>query len=160
MNIIVAIDNNYGIGKNNDLLISIPEDMKFFRKMTTDSVVIMGKKTLESFPNSKPLKNRINIVITTDTNYNVEDAIVVHSINDAITEAKKYEKEIFTIGGASIYKQFIDIVNTLYITKIYKNFNAEVFFPEIDENKWLITPLSDIQYYNDIPYQFFKYERK
>lgn len=160
MNIIVAIDNNYGIGKNNDLLISIPEDMKFFRNMTTDCVVIMGKKTLESFPNGKPLKNRINIVISNDINYKVENAIIVHSINDAILEAKKYEKEIFIIGGASIYKQFINIVDTLYITKIEKDFGAEVFFPKINENEWIITPLSDIQYHNDIPYQFIKYKRK
>lgn len=160
MNIIVAIDSNYGIGKNNDLLISIPEDMKFFRNMTTDCVVIMGKKTLESFPNGKPLKNRINIVISNDINYKVENAIIVHSINDAILEAKKYEKEIFIIGGASIYKQFINIVDTLYITKIEKDFGAEVFFPKINENEWIITPLSDIQYHNDIPYQFIKYKKK
>ena len=80
MNIIVAVDKNWAIGKENKLLVSIPADMKFFRSTTTGKVVVMGRKTLESFPNGLPLKNRTNIVLTKDKNYKVKDAIIVHSI--------------------------------------------------------------------------------
>ena len=93
MNVIVAADKNWGIGKNNQLLVSIPADMKFFRTTTTGKVVIMGRKTLESFPGGLPLKNRVNIVITRDKNYKVKDAVVVHSIEEALEEAKKYSQE-------------------------------------------------------------------
>lgn len=159
MNIIVATDNKYGIGKNNDLLVSLPEDMKFFKDKTINNVIIMGRKTLESFPNKKPLKNRINIVISSDINLKIEGAIVVHTINDAIIEAKKYNKEIFVIGGASIYNQFIDIVDIIYLTRIYKQYDADTFFPHLD-NKWQEEKISDKKIHNNIEYQFFKYIRK
>lgn len=159
MNIIVATDNKYGIGKNNNLLVSLPEDMKFFKDKTINNVIIMGRKTLESFPNKKPLKNRVNIVISSDINLKIEGAIVVHTINDAIIEAKKYNKEIFIIGGASIYNQFIDIVDTIYLTRIYKQYDADTFFPHLD-NKWQKEKISDKKIHNNIEYQFFKYIRK
>ena len=89
MNIIVAVDKNWAIGKENKLLVSIPADMKFFRSTTTGKVVVMGRKTLESFPNGLPLKNRTNIVLTKDKNYKVKDAIIVHSIEEALEEFKK-----------------------------------------------------------------------
>ena len=90
MNIIVAVDKNWAIGKNNKLMWSIPADMKFFRETTKGNIVIMGRKTLESFPQGQPLKNRVNIVITKNPNYKVKDAVVVHSIEEAIAESKKY----------------------------------------------------------------------
>lgn len=160
MNIIVAIDKNNGIGKDNDLLVHISEDMKFFKETTTGNVVIMGRKTLESFPNKKPLKNRINIVISSNKNLKIDGAIVVDSISDAITEAKKYNKEIFVIGGASIYNQFIELVDNLYVTKINKNFEADTFFPIIDKKKWIEEPISDIKSQDDLTYQFFKYKKR
>lgn len=158
MNLIVAIDSENGIGKNNNLLTHLPEDMKFFKETTTDSVVIMGRKTLESFPGSKPLKNRINIVITNDKEYQKENAIIVHSVEDAITEAKKYNKEIFVIGGASIYKQFLPLVDIMFITQIYKSFDADTFFPQIPPD-WKSENLSEIKEYNDIKFQFKKYTK-
>lgn len=160
MNIIVAIDKNNGIGKDNDLLVHISEDMKFFKETTTGNVVIMGRKTLESFPNKKPLKNRINIVISSNKNLKIDGAIVVDSISDAIIEAKKYNKEIFVIGGASIYNQFIELVDNLYVTKINKNFEADTFFPIIDKEKWIEEPISDIKSQDDLTYQFFKYKKR
>ena len=95
MNLIVAVDKNWAIGKNNKLMWSIPADMKYFRETTKGNIVIMGRKTLESFPQGQPLKNRTNIVITKNPNYKVKDALIVHSIEEAMEEAKKYEGEIY-----------------------------------------------------------------
>ena len=86
MNLIVAADKNWGIGKDNKLLVSIPSDMKFFRQETMGKVVVMGRKTLESFPNGLPLKNRTNVVLTSDKNYQVKDAVIVHSIDEVLEE--------------------------------------------------------------------------
>ena len=91
MNLIVAADKNWGIGKDNKLLVSIPSDMKFFRQETMGKVVVMGRKTLESFPNGLPLKNRTNVVLTSDKNYQVKDAVIVHSIDEVLEELKKYD---------------------------------------------------------------------
>lgn len=158
MNLIVAIDEKNGIGKNNNLLTHIPEDMKFFKEKTTGNVVIMGRKTLESFPNKKPLPNRVNIVITGDKEYKVNGAIVVSSIDEAISKANKFEKEIFVIGGASIYRQMLEYCDTLYVTQIYNTFDADTFFPEL-LNEWNIEDLSEIKEYKDVKFQFKKYTR-
>ena len=93
MNLIVAADKNWGIGKDNKLLVSIPSDMKFFRQETMGKVVVMGRKTLESFPNGLPLKNRTNVVLTSDKNYQVKDAVIVHSIDELLEELKNYDDE-------------------------------------------------------------------
>ena len=119
MNIIVAVDKNWAIGKENKLLVSIPADMKFFRSTSTGKVVVMGRKTLESFPNGLPLKNRTNIVLTKDKNYKVKDAIIVHSIEEALEELKKYASEdVYVIGGDSIYAQMLPYCDTAHVTKI------------------------------------------
>ena len=103
MNLIVAADKNWGIGKDNKLLVSIPSDMKFFRQETMGKVVVMGRKTLESFPNGLPLKNRTNVVLTSDKNYQVKDAVIVHSIDEVLEELKKYDDdEIYVIGGGKV----------------------------------------------------------
>ena len=99
MNLIVAVDSNWAIGKENKLLVSIPQDMKFFRETTKGKVVAMGRKTLESFPGGQPLKNRVNVVLTTDKNYKVKDTVIVHTIEEMVDELKKYDSEdIFVIG--------------------------------------------------------------
>ncbi len=103
MNLIVAADANWGIGRENKLLVSIPADMKFFRTTTTGKVVIMGRKTLESFPGGLPLKNRVNIVISRDKNYQVKDAVVVHSIEEALEEVKKYKKKMYMSLGETVF---------------------------------------------------------
>ena len=106
MQAIVAADNNWGIGYQNRLLVSIPSDMKFFRQKTTGNVVVMGRKTLESFPNGLPLKNRVNIVLTKNKNYQVKDAVIVHSIDEVLEELKKYDDdEIYVIGGGKVYEE-------------------------------------------------------
>ena len=108
MNLIVAVDKNWAIGLKGDLLVSIPQDMKFFRETTKGKVVAMGRKTLESFPNGLPLKNSVNIVLTSDKDYNGRGAIVVHTIEDMVKELQKYnEEDIFVIGGETIYRQLL-----------------------------------------------------
>ena len=133
MNIIVAVDKNWAIGKENKLLVSIPADMKFFRSTTTGKVVVMGRKTLESFPNGLPLKNRTNIVLTKDKNYKVKDAIIVHSIEEALEELKKYASEdVYVIGGDSIYAQMLPYCDTAHVTKIDFGYEADAWFPNLD----------------------------
>ena len=117
MNLIVAVDKNWAIGKENKLLVSIPQDMKFFRETTIGKVVVMGRKTLESFPGGQPLKQRTNIVLTTDKNYSVKDAIVVHTIDEWLEELKKYnDEDIYVIGGESIYRQMLPYCKLAHVT--------------------------------------------
>ena len=130
MNLIVAVDKNWAIGKDNKLLVSIPDDMKFFRETTTGKVVVMGRKTLESFPNGKPLKNRVNIVLTRDPNYEVKDAIIVHSKDELDKELKKYNQEdIFVIGGESIYRLMLDDCQKAFVTYVDYAYDADTYFP-------------------------------
>ena len=162
MNLIAAVDKNWAIGKDNSLLVSIPDDMKFFRQTTTGNVVVMGRKTLESFPNKKPLKNRTNIVLTSDPNYQVEGAIVVHSLEELQEELKKYDSDrIYVIGGESVYRQLLDQCDVAHITKIDFAYEADAWFPNLDENpEWEITADSEEQTYFDLEYYFYKYEKK
>lgn len=161
MNLIVAVDKNWAIGKDNGLLVSIPADMKFFRETTIGKVVVMGRKTLESFPGGQPLKKRTNIVLTRDANYNVKDAIVVHSIEALLEELKKYEQEeIYVIGGESIYRALLPHCNVAYVTKINHAYAADTYFPNLDEMAdWEITGVSEEQTYFNLEYEFVRYER-
>ena len=162
MNIIAAVDSNWGIGYKNELLVRIPEDQKWFRETTTGKAVIMGRKTLESFPNKAPLKNRLNIVITSDKSYKVNGAVVVHSIEEAVAAAKDYDDEdIYVIGGESIYRQMLPLCNVAHITKIDYSYQADAHFPNLDEDeKWHVTETSDERTYFDLLYEFVKYERR
>lgn len=162
MNCIVAVDENWAIGYHNELLVRIPADQKFFRQETTGKVVVMGRKTLESFPQKKPLPNRINIVMTTKTDYQVKDAIVVHSVSELMKELEKYDtNDVYVIGGDSIYSQMLPYCDTAHVTKIDRKYNADTYFPNLDEKKeWEITADSDEQVYFDLTYHFLKYERK
>ena len=163
MNLIVAVDNNWAIGYKNDLLISIPDDMKFFRETTTGNVIIMGRKTLNSFPNGKPLKNRVNIVITKDANFKADGAIVVNSIEEAVKEAEKYnDKEAYVIGGGSIYEQMLPYCDTAYVTYIDNSYSADTFIPNLDKltEEWYIANESDECTSFDIEYYFRTYKRK
>lgn len=162
MNLIAAVDKNWAIGLNNKLLVSIPMDMKFFRETTTGKVVVMGRKTLESFPNGLPLKNRTNIVLTANPDYHVKDAIIVHSEDELREELKKYPSEdIYIIGGESIYRQFVDDCDVAHITKIDYAYEADAYFPNLDEKpEWEITADSDEETYFDLEFRFLKYEKK
>ena len=161
MQAIVAADNNWGIGYQNRLLVSIPSDMKFFRQKTTGNVVVMGRKTLESFPNGLPLKNRVNIVLTKNKNYQVKDAVIVHSEEELLEELKKYPSEkIYVIGGESIYKMMLPYCDTVYVTKIDREFQADTYFPNLDQMEdWKMTEEGEEQTCFDLEFAFTKYER-
>lgn len=161
MKAIAAVCENLAIGKNNSLLVSIPEDMKFFRETTLGGTVIMGRKTLESFPQGRPLKNRVNIVITKDKTYAPEGVIVVHDTENAVKAAKQYgEDNIFVIGGESIYRQMIPLCDTVYITKIGLAPEADAFFPDLDSDPaWKIAAQSEVKEYEGIRYSFQTYVR-
>ena len=161
MNLIVAVDKNWAIGNGNKLLVSIPQDMKFFRETTTGKVVVMGRKTLETFPGKQPLKNRTNIVLTRDKNYQVKGAIIVHDIDELMEELKKYEEEeIYVIGGETIYRQLLPYCKLAHVTKINHAYEADTYFPNLDEKEeWVVTGVSEEQTYFDLEYEFVRYER-
>ena len=161
MNLIVAVDNNWAIGNKNKLLVSIPNDMKHFREETTGKVVVLGRKTLETFPQGQPLKNRTNVILTKNKNFKVKDAIVVHSLEALLEELKNYEDEdIYVIGGDSVYKQLLPYCTVAHVTKVDHEYEADTYFPNLDKDlTWQITAESDEQTYFDLPYQFLKYER-
>ncbi len=162
MNLIAAVDRNWGIGLNNALLVQIPDDMKRFRQITTGKVVVMGRKTLESFPGGQPLKNRTNIVLTTDRNYKVKDAVLVYSMEELFQKLEEYaSEEIYVIGGESIYRQLLDQCDTALITKIDYEYQADAWFPNLDHiEAWELAEESEEQTYFDLEYYFQKYERK
>lgn len=161
MNLIVAVDKNWAIGLKNQLLVSIPADMKFFRETTTGKVVVMGRKTLESFPGGQPLKKRTNIVLTKDKNFQVKDAIVVHTVEEALEELKKYDDEdIYVIGGESVYRQLLPYCTVAHVTRIDHAYEADTYFPNLDEMEdWEVTGVSEEQTYFDLEYEFVRYER-
>lgn len=162
MKAILSADKNWGIGYQNKLLVSIPSDMKFFRETTTGKVVIMGRKTLESFPNGLPLKNRVNIVLTANKDYSVKDAVIVHTEEELLKEVEKYNPDdLYVIGGESIYRMLLPYCDTVLVTKIDRAFQADRFFPNLDESpEWEMTEASEEQTCFDLEYTFTKYERR
>jgi dihydrofolate reductase len=160
MKCIVAADKNWGIGLKNALLVHIPNDMKFFRSETMGKVVIMGRKTLESFPQGQPLSGRTNIVLTKDMSYQVKGAVIVHSVEEALAESEKYGQEVYCIGGESIYRQFLPYCTQALVTRIDHAYEADSFFPDLDrEPGWKMTKESEEQTYFDVEYTFTTYEK-
>lgn len=162
MNMIVTVDNNWAIGSKGGLLVRIPNDHKNFRQETAGKVVILGRKTLETFPQGMPLQNRTNIILSTNPDYKVKDAIVVHSKEELFKELSKYQDdEIYIIGGESVYRMMLPYCDVAHVTKIDHIYEADAYFPNLDEmDEWEITNDSEEQTYFDIAYQFVKYERK
>lgn len=162
MNMIVAADDNWAIGLNNKLLVSIPSDTKFSREITTGKVVVMGRKTLENFPQKRPLPNRTNIILSSTPGYRVKDAIVADSLEALKEELKKYpSEEVFCIGGGSVFRQLLPWCDLVHVTKIHHAYQADTWFPDLDaSDEWEITADSDEQTYFDLEFHFLRYERK
>ena len=162
MKLIAAVDKNWAIGYKNQLLVSIPSDMKQFRQKTTGHIVVMGRKTLESFPGGLPLKNRRNIVLTSNRNYQVKDAVIVHSEEELKEELKKYDTdEIFVIGGESIYRMLEPLCDEAFITKIDHSYQADAHFPDLDADpSWVLKEESEENTCFDLEYVFTRYERE
>lgn len=161
MNLIAAVDNNWAIGCKNQLLVRIPNDQKMFRQTTTGKVVVLGRKTLETFPQGLPLPNRTNIILSKSKDYKVKDAIVVHSIEELLEELEKYDsKDVYIIGGESVYRQMLPYCDTAHLTKIDRTYEADSYFPNLDEDAaWEVTAESEEQTYFDIAYEFVEYRR-
>ena len=135
--------------------------MRFFREKTTGHVIVMGRKTLESFPNGLPLKQRTNIVLTANRDYRVKGAMVVNTMDELLERLRAYEpQDIFVIGGESIYRQLLPYCDTAYITKIDHAYDADTYFPNLDElPEWTMTEVSEEQTSFDLEFVFSKYEK-
>jgi dihydrofolate reductase len=157
ISIIVAIAENRAIGKNNQLLWHISDDLKRFKKLTTGHTVIMGKKTFESLP-VRPLPNRENIVISDNLSDNFAGCVTVYSIEEALAKCSD-TGENFIIGGGSVYKQFLEHARKIYLTRVHQNFEADIFFPEFDMAEWQETERSEKYSVNGLSYTYITYEK-
>ena len=160
---ILSVDKKYGIGKNNDLLFHLPLDMKFFRETTKGHTVFMGENTLLSFPGSKPLKNRVNVVLSQDPTHNYEGCENIHNFDEFMKnlQEKGRNSDVFVIGGASIYRQTLPYVDKVLLTKVNADGGATVFFPNLDEDPNFVCvdegePIQD----GDYEIRFTVYENK
>ena len=160
---ILNCDKNWGIGKRNGLLFSLPLDMKFFRETTKGHVVAMGENTLLSFPGSKPLKNRTNIVLSADPTHNYEGVRNVHSFEEFLKVIKDYSEseDVYIIGGASIYHQTLPYVEEVLLTKVNADGEAEVFFDNLDKlENFEIVKESETYLDNGLEIKFVTYKNK
>jgi dihydrofolate reductase len=160
ISIIAAVSEDLGIGKDNDLLWRIPDDLKRFKKLTLGNALIMGKKTWESLP-KKPLPGRKNIVLTDDIHECIDYSVTAYSIEDALGKCEK-DEEIFVIGGGTVYRQFMPIADRLYITHVHKTSPADVYFPEIDPLIWKTVEKEEFEKQGEdgISYTYIIYERR
>ena len=157
---IVAVNNDWGIGYKGELLEHIPEDLKRFKRLTTNNIIVMGQKTWDSLP-KKPLPNRVNIVIT-HTPRQSDEACFWNMTQVELALSNPLKDEVFIIGGGTIYQQLLPLCEQVYITKIYKDHeNIDTYFPNLDkDNNWEIANFSPLYTYKDFTYQFLLYRRK
>lgn len=157
MNLIVAVSENWGIGKNGDLLFHIKEDMKYFRQKTIGNTVVMGRKTLDSMPGGLPLKDRENIVLTRDLEFKRDGVIAVHSVDELMEKIKGMDKDVFVIGGGEIYSLLLPYCDKAYVTKVYADKEADTFFEDLEKCGW-IREMGEIKG-ETIKYSFDIYKR-
>jgi dihydrofolate reductase len=158
ISIIVAMDENGLIGKNNELPWYLPNDLKYFKTITTGNTILMGRKTFESI--GKPLPNRKNVILTRNKNYSADNITVINSIEEI--DRLENNGDLYIIGGAEIFEALLEITDKLYITKIYSKFDGDVFFPEIEWDKWEVDSVEKgiVDENNIYPHDFFVYKRK
>lgn len=165
INLVVCINNKNALGKNNELLYHIPSDLANFKRLTNGGVLIMGKNTYESLP-KKPLPNRKTIIICDEEDYipqASEEVLVIDSIDNAMQLAETLGNEnVFVVGGASIYRQFMELglVDKMYVTRVNDDIEGDVVFPEISEDNWIVRYLSDNMTFENLTYNFIIYEKK
>lgn len=162
MKLIVAIDEKWGIGKDGSLLLSIPEDMRFFREKTRTAVLVVGYATLQSFPGGKPLPHRRNIVLSTRRGLKVEGAEVCSSLDELFDLLGDTDPDnVFVIGGGSVYRQLFSYCDTAYVTKMFFDGRADTFMPDLDrELGWSLEEASEIKEHDGVRYQFLTYHNK
>jgi dihydrofolate reductase len=162
MNLIVAVDRNWAIGNNGELLARIKGDQQYFKNATLEKVVILGRETLNTFPNGNPLKQRTNIILSRDINYKIENALVVHSIKELLSCVEAYNPDdVFVIGGQSVYEQLLPYSDTAFITKIQDSFVADKYFPNLDIlSDWELVSSSEEHIENTTVFTFNIYKKK
>ena len=162
MKLIAAIDKNWGIGKNNRLLVSIPEDMQLFRQETAGKAVIMGRKTFESLKDRSPLYGRENFVLTRNSSFDAKGAKVCSSVAEVLEAVSGFaDEDIYVIGGESVYRMMLPYCDTVYVTKIDRAFQADTFFPNLDQmEEWELAEEGEEQTCFDLEFRFTKYERR
>ena len=158
MNLIVAVDQNWAIGKDGDQLVYLKEDLKRFRTLTSGHTVILGRKTLATFPGGRPLKNRHNLILSRNPQFQAEGAEVFASVEELVQQA---DGDAFVIGGASVYEQLLPYCDTAYITKIHAAFPADTYFPDLDQSEeWEVVEESESLEQDGIAYHYVTYRRK
>ena len=158
MNAIVAVDRNWGIGRNNDLLVHLPGDLKYYKEKTIGNIVIMGQRTLESLPGGKPLPGRTSIVLSDDPAFAPEGCIICRTKDEVLAAAAEYDPErVFICGGASIYRLFLEDCDAFYVTKIDEAFEADTFFPDLDALGYRVDWTSQWQEEKGHRYRFERY---
>lgn len=164
--LIVAMDRQRGIGKNNDLLWHLPADMKFFRETTSGHIVVMGRKNFESIPEKfRPLPNRENVVLTRNKDFKADDVKVFHSMEECLMHYQnETERKVFIIGGGEIYRKAMDlgVIGEMFISHVDETFESDTFFPEFDESKWTAEKVLQQEKDEKNKYAFavMRYERK
>ena len=160
MNAIVAADRNWAIGRDNDLLVHLPGDLKYYKEKTIGNVIIVGQRTLESFPGSRPLPKRTNIVLSDDPAFVRDDCIVCRSKEEVLETAAGYDPDrVFICGGASIYRLFLEDCDAFYVTKIDAEFEADTWFPNLDELGYTVDWSSEEHEEGGVRYRFCRYVR-
>ncbi|RJW41785.1 dihydrofolate reductase [Clostridiales bacterium TF09-2AC] len=162
MNIIVAADRHWAIGKDGRGLVTIPADQQMLMRETAGKVVVMGRKTLEGMPGGQPLGNRVNVVLSRNEDYKVKGAQVCGSMAKALETLSAYDTDdIYIIGGLSIYEQFLPHADTVHVTRIDYTYDADTFFNNLEKDEaWEMVQESDEQTYFDLCYTFQKFQRK
>lgn len=164
--LIVAMDSERGIGKNNDLMWHLPKDMRFFKDTTQGQIVVMGRKNYDSIPEKyRPLPNRLNVVLTRNENFDAPNCLVFHSLEECLSHFKEEsERIVFIIGGGEIYRMALEsgILDAMYITHVHEGYDAETFFPSFDEGKWESQILfeQEIDAQHEAAFTVKKYTRK
>ncbi len=157
LSLIAAIGKNNELGKNNDLIWHLPSDLKYFKKVTSGKAIIMGRKCFESLPGLLP--NRTSIILTSNRNFTIDGAIIMHEVNDVLDYVKNKKEECFIIGGAKIYEEFLPYANKLYLTEISAESNADVYFPNFNKELYEREEIEEINE-NNIKYKFVIYTRR
>ena len=159
MEAIVAVYSDWGIGCGGTQPVVLSADRRHFREVTAGAAVVVGRRTLEDFPGGRPLKNRVNLVLTRQ-DIAVEGAVVVHSVAEALAEAEKYPR-VLVIGGESVYREFFPHLNRVYVTKIDSTPHSDAFFPDLDADPaWTVADPGEDREENGLHYRFMTYERR
>ncbi len=162
MNAIVSVDLNWAIGYKNDLLFHVPDDMRYFKKMTVGKVVVMGENTFYSLPKQLPLTDRINIVLSDNKHLQIDGVTICNSLDELIKNIQEYNPEdVFIIGGQMVYKLMLKYCNKVYVTQFYEKAKADKYFTYLPKSKnWERISRSEPHEYNGLKFTFDRYERK